>query len=164
MKAYLFVVTFVVVSFLLLSCASWQKKPVDKNNLVGAGAQDIVSKDIDSDSQGSDGGGIEGLSTVYFDYDSFTLSEDAQQILRANLQWIQNTDKVLRVELEGHCDTLGSEAYNIGLGRRRAEAVKNFLIKEGLQKTLSVVSYGEEKPLSEVEHSKNRRVNFVPLY
>ena len=140
-------------------------KKADKNKLLGDEAGDISSQDIDSDNKGSDGGGIEGLSTVYFAYDSTVLSEDSRATLMANLAWIQKNSEVTSLELEGHCDTLGSESYNVGLGRRRAESVRAFLMEQGVSASrLSIISYGEERPLSEIDHAKNRRVNFVPMY
>ena len=149
---------------LVISCAT-VKKEGDKNKLVGAGAEDISTQDIDSDHKGSDGGAIEGLSTVYFEYDSAFLSASAKETLMENIRWIQSNSTVSSVELEGHCDTMGSEAYNVGLGRRRATTVKNFLIEQGIAESqLSIISYGEERPISEVDHAKNRRVNFVPIY
>ncbi len=156
-----FIVAVCFFYFILLSCATVEK---DKNNLVGKEASDISSQDIDADSKGSDSD-TDGLSTVYFEYDSSILSEEAKDTLRQNINWLQNNATVTSVELQGHCDSLGSEAYNIGLGRRRAEAVKNFLMEEGISASrLSVISYGEERPFSETDHSKNRRVNFVPMY
>ena len=154
----------IFVYLITISCTTLSEKE-DKNKLVGAEASDISSQDIDSDNKGSDSGTIDGLSTVYFPYDSSTLSEEARNTLMENLSWIQSHSEVTSLELEGHCDTMGSEAYNIGLGRRRAESVKNFLIEQGIESSrLSVLSYGEERPLSEIDHSKNRRVNFVPMY
>ena len=153
----------VVLSLFLTSCALLKKK--DPNNLVGAGAGDISSKDIDSDNTGSDGGGLDGLSTIYFAYDSSVLSQKARQTLAENLSWMQNHSEVKSLTLEGHCDSMGLEAYNIGLGRRRAEAVRQFLLSQGLSDSqVSIVSYGEERPLSDWDHAKNRRVNFVPVY
>ena len=149
---------------LVISCAT-VKKEGDKNKLVGAGAEDISTQDIDSDNRGSDGGAIEGLSTVYFEYDSSFLSETAKETLMENIRWLNNNSSVSSLELEGHCDTMGSEAYNVGLGRRRATTVKNFLVEQGIgESRLSIISYGEERPLSDLDHSKNRRVNFVPMY
>ena len=158
----LYIVIVYCFCFLLLSCATLKK---DKNNMVGKEVDDITSQDIDSDSKGSDSGSVDGLSTVYFDYDSAGLSESAKEVLMENMNWIQSNSTVTSLELEGHCDTMGSEAYNIGLGRRRAEAVKDFLIEKGISAgRLSVISYGEERPFSDTDHSKNRRVNFVPMY
>ena len=154
-----------IAVFILLSAISCKTLQKDKNNLSGEGSADILSKDIDSDSRGSDSGAIDGLRTVYFGYDQSTLSEQTRSVLMSNLDWIRSHSEVQQVELEGHCDAMGSEAYNVGLGLRRAEAVKNFLIEQGLSAgRLSVISYGEERPFSEVEPAKNRRVNFVPQY
>ena len=156
---------FFISSLLLvaLSCKTVQKK--DANNLVGTESSDIFSKDIDTDSRGSDSGGIEGLRTVYFDYDKSFLTEETRAVLMSNLDWINSHTEVQALDLEGHCDQTGSEAYNIGLGLRRAEAVKNFLVEQGVSADkFSVISYGEERPLSEIDHDKNRRVNFVPQY
>ena len=157
--------------FLLVNClsCSYLQKMKDKaqghNQIVGAGSQDIENKDIDSDRQGSDSGSISGLKTVVFDLDSSSLSPEAKQILKSNKNWMDNHPKVVRLEIEGHCDSLGSEAYNIGLGQRRAESAERFLRSlEAKEDKLSVISYGEERPLSSVESHLNRRVNFVPIY
>ena len=128
------------------------------------GGSDIISKNIDNDSSGSDSENISGLSTVFFAYDSSMLSDDTKETLRANMKWMQDNSNVSRVELEGHCDSIGSEAYNIGLGLRRAQSVKTFLVSLGVSEDrFSIVSYGEERPLSS-DSSRNRRVNFVPIY
>lgn len=128
---------------------------------------DIDSKDIVSDSIGSDGGNIEGLYTVHFDYDKAALSGKAKKTLRTNAEWIKS-NRSSTVQLEGHCDERGSSEYNLALGERRANAVKRYLISLGVSsRQLSIISYGEEKLLSygslEADHYKNRRVNFVPV-
>ena len=157
------ILVFGVIFLLFTSCESLREG--DSNNLVGTGAEDISSQDIDSDNIGSDSGTIDGLSTVYFAYDSDILSEETKQVLMQNLEWIRNHSEVRQVQLEGHCDSMGSEAYNIGLGRRRAESVRRFLNAQGVSTDqLPVISYGEERLLSQTDHSRNRRVSFVPLY
>ena len=156
---FLYIFLFLVT----VSCQLLKKK--DPNQFVGQGAEDISSKDIDSDSPGSDSGNIEGLSTVYFAHDSTVLTDHSKGILLKNLEWMKDQKTVQALTLEGHCDHLGSEAYNIGLGRRRARAVERFLLSQGLKaQELSIVSYGGERPLSSFDNSKNRRVNFVPVY
>lgn len=157
-------ILLVLLCFSITACVTKGKKASDLNRLVGVGSEDIASKDIDLDNKGSDSGNIPGLSTVYFAYDSSGLTEETKETLGANIEWLRNQSKIEKIELEGHCDTMGSEAYNVGLGRRRALTVKNFLLAEGLNKEISIVSYGEERPISEIDHAKNRRVNFVPIY
>lgn len=154
---------------LILSCSYLQKITGSKEepmSLEGPGSEDIVTMDIDSDNKGSDSGAIDGLSTVFFSLDSSSLNEEAKEILKKNMEWLNNSPQVIRIELEGHCDPLGSEAYNIGLGQRRAESIKAYLQNTlGISpEKLSIISYGEEKLLSNTENHLNRRVNFVPVY
>jgi peptidoglycan-associated lipoprotein len=70
------------------------------------------------------------------------------------------------VTVEGHCDERGTEAYNIALGERRAESVKNFLVDMGISANrLKTISYGEERPIAmgqdEASWAKNRRAQFM---
>ena len=131
----------------------------------GKGIETLSDVDIDSDRKGSDSGQIRGLRTVYFGLDSSQLSSQAKEILKANKAWIDKNFSVERILLEGHCDPLGSEAYNIGLGERRARSVYRYLLSIELnKKKMSTLSYGEEKLFSRNNNSLNRRVNFVPQY
>ena len=163
MRKFLLRFAFLGVSLLLTaSCSMLSKKT--KSDIEGPASKDILSKDIESDSPGSDSGKIRGLETVYFAYDSSVLSGKTKAILKSNAEWIKKKKRVKKVELEGHCDSMGSEAYNVGLGLRRAQSVKTFMTSIGISENkFSIVSYGEERPLS-TDHSKNRRVNFVPIY
>ena len=159
MRSFLLILS---TGFLAVSCAYFQKK---KAEIVGPGSEDIITTDIDRDKRGSDSGEIAGLKTVFFALDSSELSSETKETLEQNVTWLNNNPQVTRLELEGHCDPLGSEAYNIGLGQRRAESVKNYLLNLGVNREkLSIISYGEEKLLSETENHLNRRVNFVPIY
>ena len=149
------------------ACTSFQKitdKLKGRNKIVGAGAEDIENITLES-KKDSDSGAVSGLSTVFFTLDSAKLSDLAKTVLDLNIRWLKNNPEVRRMELEGHCDSLGSSAYNIGLGRRRARSVKMYLKAGGIPAgKLEIISYGEEKPLSHTDNSKNRRVNFVPIY
>lgn len=160
----MFIMRFVcLVTFVfIVSCAS-----SDKVDSVSDGG-DLSPEGSSSAhfSQGSDSGKIDGLNTVFFEYDKAELSSDVMATLEANAKWFR--DKSYVVQLEGHCDERGSQEYNLSLGSRRAEFVKNILIKKGVSTSkIRVISYGEERPLSsgstEVDYSKNRRVNFVPI-
>ena len=154
-----------------LGCA---KKPVKDaggaDSANGSASQenpDIQDKGINSDPMGSDSGNIKGLATVFFDYDKATLTSDAKSKLSANASWIKSNPS-FTVQIEGHTDSRGSVEYNLSLGERRAKSVKSYLEGLGVEsKRLTIISYGEEKPLvpgdSESAFSKNRRANFVPL-
>ena len=163
-----FVLIVVFLSHTLIACSYLQKMKdrfQGRPQIEGEGAGDLSNTDIDSDEKGSDSGNIEGLSTVYFELDSSYLTESVKETLRANKAWLDSHPDVKRIILEGHCDPLGSEAYNIGLGEKRAQSVFNHLSSIGLNEDkMSIVSYGEEKLFSQTDNDLNRRVNFIPQY
>jgi len=102
---------------------------------------------------------------IHFDFDSSTLTPEAQEILKKKAQWLQNNpDK--SVTIEGNCDERGTNEYNLALGDRRAASVKAFLVDLGISASrLTTISYGEERPLdpghNEAAWAKNRRCHFV---
>lgn len=127
----------------------------------------VAAKDMSFETSGSDSGKIQGLHTVHFDYDQATLTSDTRKELADNAEWIKGHQSST-IQIEGHCDKRGSTEYNLALGERRAKAVKNYLSTLGIKtKRMTVISYGEEKPLdpadTEEAYAKNRRANFVPL-
>jgi peptidoglycan-associated lipoprotein len=102
--------------------------------------------------------------TVYFAYDDYTLNSEAQQKLQGLAQHL-GSEKSAVVQIEGHCDERGSIEYNLALGERRAQSVKNYLGQLGVESSrLSTISYGEEKPAAEGHDesawAKNRRAEF----
>ena len=104
------------------------------------------------------------LQDIHFDFDKATIRPDAARLLDANAAWLRSNGNML-VLVEGHCDERGTNEYNLVLGERRARATVNYLIGQGIaQDRLSLVSYGEERPLC-TEHNeacwaKNRRAHF----
>jgi len=109
---------------------------------------------------------IKTLADVYFDYDRFSLRDDDRNKLNDNAQILVNHLSGQKVVIEGHCDERGTESYNMILGKRRAEAVKKFLVDLGVPEgNLEVVSFGKERPFC-TAHSlecwqENRRGHFV---
>jgi peptidoglycan-associated lipoprotein len=104
---------------------------------------------------------------VYFGYDQSTLSEQARAALSNNAVILQTTPE-LKVSIEGHCDDRGSDEYNLALGERRAQAVRNFLVSLGVApERMETISYGEEMPVdsnsNEIAWAKNRRAEFKKL-
>lgn len=103
-----------------------------------------------------------GLATVfYFDFDSSTLKSEARAALNMHAQRLRSTP--IYVRLEGHGDERGTREYNMALGERRANAVKEYLVLQGVNgEYLEVISYGEERPAAlgsdESSWSMNRRV------
>ena len=103
--------------------------------------------------------------TVYFAFDDFTLNMESQEKLNALADHLRDNSSVV-VQIEGHCDERGSNEYNMALGQRRAEAVKNYLVTLGISPArLTTISYGEEKPAvqgsNEAAWRLNRRAEFV---
>jgi len=161
--------TVIILSVVFaMGCATKKKKAdVPVGGAEGSTLDsNIGSQDMSFDAQGSDGGKISGLVSVHFDYDSSTLSTESRRQLAENAEWIKANKAT--VQVEGHCDSRGSAEYNLALGERRAKAAKNYLVSLGIDsKRMTIISYGEEKPLAsgdnEEAYAKNRRVNFVPL-
>ncbi|NMP32615.1 peptidoglycan-associated lipoprotein Pal [Thalassotalea sp. M1531] len=102
---------------------------------------------------------------VYFDFDVSTLSGQFSAMLDAHAKFL-NENSSVKVLIEGHADERGTPEYNIALGERRAKAVVTYLENMGVSPSqLSVVSYGEEKPMvkdrTEAAFAKNRRAVLV---
>lgn len=166
---------FVAVCLMLVLSVASCTKPKRADGEGGAEGADmsesaspvLADKDIGMDAQGSDSGNISGLETIYFDYDKAALTGAAKATLKENAAWMKANPN-LTLQIEGHTDSRGSTEYNLSLGERRAKSVRTYLEGLGVEsRRLTVLSYGEEKPLAqgdtETAYSKNRRANFVPL-
>ncbi|MCP5312977.1 MAG: peptidoglycan-associated lipoprotein Pal [Chromatiaceae bacterium] len=99
--------------------------------------------------------------TIYFDFDQSSIRSDFIDVLRAHAEYL-NGNRGTNVLIEGHGDERGSREYNIGLGERRANAIRNFLEAEGVSAAqINTISYGEERPAAlghdDVSWSENRR-------
>ena len=101
---------------------------------------------------------------IYFDFDSSEVRPGDQDLVARHAMQLGNNPG-MRVRLEGHADERGSREYNIGLGERRAQAVRRMLMVQGVPADqISTVSFGEERPVafgsSESDYAQNRRVEF----
>ncbi len=99
--------------------------------------------------------------TVFFAFDSSTLSSEAQAALDTQVAWLKNHEDV-NVIVQGHCDDRGTREYNLALGERRANAVKQYLVSQGIEESrISTISYGKERPAvlgnNEAAWAQNRR-------
>ena len=102
---------------------------------------------------------------VFFDYDMSEIRDDAAAALRAKVAILRASPQV-QIRIEGHADERGSTEYNMALGNRRAEAIRQFLTGFGLaQNRFEIVSFGEGRPLqmgsTEAAWARNRRGQFV---
>ena len=105
------------------------------------------------------------IKDAYFGYDEAALSADAQAALSESATWLKRNSQY-NLLVEGHCDERGTEQYNLALGDRRANQVKQFLMTLGVDGgRIRTVSYGEERPFDpghdESAWAKNRRAHLV---
>jgi len=105
------------------------------------------------------------FGSIYFDFDKSNIRSDQQPTLNNNAQLLSQY-KTVTILVEGHCDERGTNEYNLALGQHRADAVKNYLIDYGIDRSrISTVSYGEERPVdnghNETAWAKNRRDEFT---
>ena len=108
---------------------------------------------------------VADLQDVNFDFDKSDIRADARDVLAKNADWIK-AHAEYSVQIEGHCDERGTAEYNLALGERRANSVKNYLAQLGVEASrLVTISYGEELPLDpghdEAAWGKNRRAHFL---
>jgi peptidoglycan-associated lipoprotein len=100
---------------------------------------------------------------VLFDFDSYAIKSDYLALLREVRDWLSR-NKEVRVVIEGHCDERGTAVYNLALGQKRAEVVRDYLVKGGIdEKRVKTISYGNEMPAdpghAEEAWAKNRRAH-----
>lgn len=141
--------TLAVVMSFLVGCSSSDSNKGNENVTTGAATT------TETTSQ-------ETLSNVvYFDFDQYALTAESRAVLLAHADKLKGASVAVR--LEGHADERGSREYNMALGEKRANAVRDFLVTQGVNgSSLEVVSFGEEQPAAtgsdEASWAQNRRV------
>ena len=148
---------FIISAFLVLFVAACATKPKDDADASGSGSTSsdstVSAEGTISETSGSGiiSGSQEDLivnvgDRVYFGYDSSDLDSDALELLQDQVAWLKQNSNV-SVTIEGHCDERGTREYNLALGEKRAQAVKNYLIGLGINPDrVSTISYGKERP------------------
>ncbi|HUL19505.1 MAG TPA: peptidoglycan-associated lipoprotein Pal [Steroidobacteraceae bacterium] len=171
------VVLLVAAALALGGCASKKPKPsaagsapqesnaAAENGAAGANAA-VAGANADDEAAGPQGG-LLATRVVYFDFDSSEITGAGTDVVAAHAKYLASHPNT-RVRLEGHTDERGSREYNIGLGERRAQAVRRSLLLQGAADAqISTVSYGAERPAvsghDEAAWAKNRRVEIVYL-
>ena len=145
---------FFISIFIVLFVAACATKPKDSADSSGSGSSSSASEEgtiTETTGSGIVSGSQEDLivnvgDRVFFGYDSSDLDSDALELLQDQVAWLkQNSD--VSVTIEGHCDERGTREYNLALGEKRAQAVKNYLIGLGINPDrVSTISYGKERP------------------
>jgi len=153
-----------LLSSFLVACSSTGKNDGSASGVTGDGSGSGVTTGGagDSGAYGDDLSAGGTLATVfYFDFDSTNLKPEARAALNGHAQRLKSSP--IYVRLEGHGDERGSREYNMALGERRANSVKEYLVLQGVDgQYIEVISYGEERPAAlgsdESSWGLNRRV------
>ena len=154
---------FLVLSFAALILAACTTTPQDTASTSSSSSASKVEV-VDGVYVGTDT--VEMLAVdvpdrVFFAYDSYSLTSAAQATLAKQAKWLKANGSVT-IAIEGHADERGTREYNLALGERRANAVKDYLMSQGVASSkITVISYGKERPVnpesSRLAWSQNRR-------
>lgn len=151
----------------LASCSSSSKKGGSDAGMGSSTTEDRdMGEGMDLELNGdSDSGKAGALQTVYFAFNSASLNSSTRAALQSNAEFLKKNEDV-QVQVEGHCDERGGVQYNLALGEKRAQAVKQYLVSMGVSSSrVTTISFGKERPIAfghdEESWSKNRRANFV---
>ncbi len=160
-------VNILLLAIAITSCSS--KKPIANNinrNI------DINNNNNDDDINNNNNKVIYGnkkdvlfSNTIYFNFDSYEIKDNEKQNLQLTAQYLnEERNKHINIKLNGYCDDLGTEQYNYELGLKRAEAVKYYLVKLGINESrIKIYSYGkkfqQEERESQEKIKNSRRLN-----
>ena len=150
---------FVVVIIFLSSCSSMN---VTEENVGSDEVKTVKASSAKSENINYDTMAVFANATVYFEFDKSSLTSKSIQTLKSAVNAL-NENSSINITLSGHADERGTREYNLALGQRRAEAVSDYFVLNGISKNrITVKSFGEEKPVAfgqdEISYSKNRRV------
>ena len=146
--------TGALLVFFLAACSTTPKDTADSSGTGSSSSSDSGEGTITEsgpDSASIVPGSQEDLivnvgDRVFFNYDSSELDSDAQELLQDQVAWLKQYSDV-SVIIEGHCDERGTREYNLALGEKRAQSVKNYLISLGISSDrVTTISYGKERP------------------
>ena len=150
---------FVVVLIFLSSCSSMN---VTEENVGSDEVKTVKASSARSENINYDTMAVFANATVYFEFDKSSLTSKSIQTLKSAVNAL-NENSSINITLSGHADERGTREYNLALGQRRAEAVSDYFVLNGISKNrITVKSFGEEKPVAfgqdETSYSKNRIV------
>jgi peptidoglycan-associated lipoprotein len=180
MQKKILVLIAIAGAVLAAGCPSHKPRPQPANAQTGAttsldqpqtsgdnGANALGAQgDAGTDAAGPGGEQLKNR-TIYFEFDSSDIKAEYNAMITAHARYLAS-NPTMRVRVEGNTDERGSREYNIGLGERRAQAVRRALMLQGVNESqITTVSYGEERPAvtghSDEAWSRNRRANIVYL-
>ena len=150
---------FIVVVFFLASCSSMN---VTEEKVYSGDVKTVKASSTKSSNVNYDSMAVFANATVYFEFDKSNLTSKSIQTLKSAVNALNENSSIM-ITLSGHADERGTREYNLALGQRRAEAVSDYFVLNGISPDrITVKSYGEERPVEfgqdETSYSKNRRV------
>ena len=150
---------YLIVLMFLASCSSMNvtEEKIYSDNVKTVEASTSNIENINYETKA-----VFASATIYFEFDRSNLTSKSIQTLKSALNALVENSSI-NISLAGHADERGTREYNLALGQRRAEAVSDYLILNGIDKSrITVMSYGEERPAAfgqdEMSYAKNRRV------
>jgi len=152
-----------LTSLLFLGCAQTAPDLNGSGNVSGADALSGDTVSIDETGYGNGyNSSTDGFKSVYFDFGKYAITSDMEGSMQKNIQVATGTSS--KIKIEGNCDEFGTDEYNYALGLKRAKAVKDRLLAQGIASNKMVlVSLGESSPVcqesSDSCYNRNRRVD-----
>ena len=144
------IILSIFLAAFISACSTTPKDTSDSSGSGSTTSSSSVSSESEEDSVAIKPGSQEDLivnvgDRVFFGYDSADLDDDAKELLQDQVAWIKQHN--VSVVIEGHCDERGTREYNLALGEKRAQAVKNYLTSMGIPSArVTTISYGKERP------------------
>jgi peptidoglycan-associated lipoprotein len=163
---------FAVVTFAGMVLSACSSTPIDNNNNNKSAAAAEPTKDARSVATVNtvtdplnDPKGALAKRSVYFDYDSYLLKDEAKPVTESHAKFL-SSNKGRKIAIQGNTDERGGSEYNLALGQKRAEAVRKSLSLQGVPESqMEAVSFGKEKPKAkgsdEASWAENRRADIV---
>jgi peptidoglycan-associated lipoprotein len=161
------IISFLAIAVLVTGLTACDPKNKNTGDSVGTGQMDqTTTQTTSTDPNGPVPGSQQDLvvnvgDRVFFGYDQYDLTSEARSTIERQAQWLKTYPSV-SIMVEGHADERGTREYNIALGEKRASAVRNYLIANGVEPSrLQTISYGKERPAvmgaDETSWAQNRR-------
>lgn len=173
-KIVLLMIVGLLIAFMAISCSSTSNVGETDEGTTKTGTETVTEKEGQQMAQmpKEDVSGkymetnTAEFNDIYFDFDMYNIKDESKPTLRNLSSWL--SDRNAKVIIEGHCDDRGTDEYNLGLGDRRANSTKQYLVAAGVSPNkIETISYGEERPQCSEKNescwSKNRRAHFVIL-
>jgi len=161
------IISFLAIAVLVTGLTACDPKNKDAGNVTTGGEMNTTTQQtMTTDPNGPTPGSQQDLvvnvgDRIFFGYDQYDLTSEARATIERQSQWMKQYPSV-SIMVEGHADERGTREYNIALGEKRASAVRNYLIANGVEPSrLQTISYGKERPAvmgaEETSWAQNRR-------